>query len=118
MKTALKRTIIFIISAGLLFILASYVWYIHLEYYWHTETIQLYQNQGSIRFCNGKDSVTPFWNATSENDLQLAKAEKLVADGVSITIYAKGGISESGSEVFVNEITKIEGGINPSCEVK
>lgn len=97
--------------------LASYVWYIHLEYYWHTVTFQLYQKEGIIRFCNDQESITPFWNATSKNDLKLAQAKKLAEDGVPLTIYAKGGISEFGPEVFINEIIKIEPGINPKCEV-
>lgn len=56
------------------------------------------------------------WNPTSENILLMSQGKIYIKENLPITIYGRGGVSESTAEVFVDEIHKVESGVNPSCE--
>ncbi len=116
MKKAIKYLTFSIALVFLVFTLGVYLWYNHLEYYWHSVTFKLYQKDGIIRLCNGEIPVSPSWSPSPENMRLISLGESYIKENLPITIYGRGGVSESTSEVFVNEIHKVESGVNPSCE--
>jgi DNA/RNA endonuclease YhcR with UshA esterase domain len=87
-----------------------------LKYYWSSKSLTLYQKDGIIRLCNETQTLSPSWAASSENQIQLEKAEVIVKRGLPITISGRGGISKSTSEVYIDRINNIESGVNLKCE--
>lgn len=98
--------------------IGSFSWQKWFSYYWYTDELHLYQSDNSFRICGEQEELIPSWTQNEAYYRHVVKAEKAVADEQSISIVARGMISDTGKEVYIDNIIEIIVGTNAKCEGK
>lgn len=101
-----------------LLVIGIILWTNWLSYYWYTDSLHLYQSKDSFRLCGGSEELVPSWRPNEEYHLHISEAEQAVAEGKAVSIIARGLISGTGSEVYVDKIIDIIVGADAKCEEK
>jgi len=104
--------------AMVIIVTAAFLWNKWLAYYWHTDVLHLYQGGDSFRLCDGVEQLLPSWAPNEEYSLHVSEAEKAISLGQPISIIARGVVSETGSDVYIDKIIDIIVGIDIKCEEK